>query len=151
MVVSARDSSSSSSLSAFSPCPWSGNGKCFGPSAAGGGDIPETVITESKRLKVDAAAGGSSCCQETMLMDSIAMRRASSLKVKKRPAKLVLPEQRPSMTGFSEMGRSKADEKEEFEDQGRDYFLASKKGKREVREDGYGVILDISGDPKQVS
>lgn len=47
---------------------------------------------------------------------------------------------------------SRADRKlenKEFEVQGRDFFLASKKGRREVMEDGYGIMIDILGDAKQ--
>nr|GMD72779.1 probable protein phosphatase 2C 74 [Ipomoea batatas] len=36
-----------------------------------------------------------------------------------------------------------------MEVEGRDYFVASKKGRREVMEDGHSVILDILGDSKQ--
>jgi hypothetical protein len=50
---------------------------------------------------------------------------------------------------FGEMGRKLANK--EFEVEGRNFVLASKKGRRtSVMEDGYGVMLDILGDPKQV-
>ncbi|KAJ4827092.1 hypothetical protein Tsubulata_049106 [Turnera subulata] len=67
-------------------------------------------------------------------------------KLKKRPERLVLPEYSPSF-GFGEKNRKM--ENEEFEAQGRDFFLASKKGRREIMEDGYGVMVDILGDAKQ--
>ncbi|KAK1257724.1 putative protein phosphatase 2C 2 [Acorus gramineus] len=38
----------------------------------------------------------------------------------------------------------------EFEVEEREYCLASRKGSRLVMEDGYGVITNISGDPKQL-
>lgn len=72
------------------------------------------------------------------------------IKLRKRPARLVVPEY---LTGqeFCQKGRTKKLEKQEFEVEGRDFFLAAKKGRREAMEDGYGVLLDIMGDPKQVS
>ncbi|XP_059631010.1 probable protein phosphatase 2C 2 [Cornus florida] len=69
-------------------------------------------------------------------------------KLRKRPARLVVPALHHPGGDFGE-GNKKLDDKEYFEVEGRDYCLASKKGKREVMEDGYGVMLDILGDPKQ--
>lgn len=105
-----------------------------------------------KRAKIEPAAAGSFYRQEIRVVDSPATRRAASLNMKKRPARLVLPEQQPSTAEFSEMGRGKAGKEEEsmFQARGRDYCLASKRGRRDIMEDGYGVTLDISGDPKQV-
>ncbi|KAK4413441.1 putative protein phosphatase 2C 32 [Sesamum alatum] len=69
---------------------------------------------------------------------------------RKRPARLVVPstglqdsiEKVKRMDNIMNM--------KEFEViQGRDFFLASKKGRREVMEDRHAVVLDISGDPKQ--
>lgn len=75
-------------------------------------------------------------------------RVSNSNKMRKRPAvRLVVPEYSPILE-FVEMG--KKTEKKEFEVEGKGFFLASKKGKRAVMEDGYGIMLDIFGDPKQV-
>ncbi|KAF3948978.1 hypothetical protein CMV_025091 [Castanea mollissima] len=68
------------------------------------------------------------------------------LKLRKRPAKLVVPEH-CAVSEFDEMCRKL--EHKEFEVEGRDFVLASKKGRRKVMEDGYGVMVDILGDPKQ--
>ncbi|KAK9995154.1 hypothetical protein SO802_024857 [Lithocarpus litseifolius] len=68
------------------------------------------------------------------------------LKLRKRPAKLVVPEH-CAVSEFGEMCRKL--EHKEFEVEGRDFVLASKKGRRKVMEDGYGVVVDILGDPKQ--
>lgn len=76
--------------------------------------------------------------------------RGGITKLRKRPARLVLPEYFAGQE-FCENGRSRKFEKQEFEVEGRDFFLAAKKGRREAMEDGYGVLLDIMGDPKQVS
>ncbi|OVA14559.1 Protein phosphatase 2C (PP2C)-like domain [Macleaya cordata] len=66
---------------------------------------------------------------------------------KKKPARLVIPETFSGL-GFSEMvGGEEC--KKEFEVEGRDFCLASRKGRREVMEDGYGIITDIMGDSKQ--
>lgn len=75
--------------------------------------------------------------------------RAAALKVRKRPSKLVVPAYSAEME-FGEMCRKLTNK--EFEVEGRNFVLASKKGRRTtVMEDGYGVMLDILGDPKQVS
>ncbi|XP_059631009.1 probable protein phosphatase 2C 2 [Cornus florida] len=66
----------------------------------------------------------------------------------KRPASLVVPAPYHPGDDFGEVNK-KLDNKEYFEVEGRDYCLASKKGKREVMQDGYGVMLDVLGDPKQ--
>ncbi|OWM67526.1 hypothetical protein CDL15_Pgr028389 [Punica granatum] len=131
---------------AFSP---SGNNvQYLGTSRASSTGSVEVVIGELKRLIVEPA-GGSLYRREIMVLDSRPTRRAASPRLRKRPAGLVLPDHRQSMAEFSEMRRNKASKNEEFEARGKDYFLASKKGRREIMEDGYGVIEDISGDPKQ--
>lgn len=73
--------------------------------------------------------------------------KKGSVKVRKRPARIVVPEFCPGFDQFCERG-GRLEEKE-IEEEGRDYCLASKKGKREVMEDGYGVMVDIQGDPQQ--
>lgn len=77
----------------------------------------------------------------------IAGEKASANKLRKRPARLILPENFPVV----ELGceRLKKRENKEFEVEGRDYCLASKKGMRDVMEDSYGVTVDVAGDPKQ--
>ncbi|GMQ01995.1 hypothetical protein CsSME_00048429 [Camellia sinensis var. sinensis] len=73
---------------------------------------------------------------------------SSTIRLKKRPGKLIVPEHYPSLE-FGDVDK-KIDRSEEFEVvEGRDYYLASKKGKREVMEDRYGVLLNILGDRKQ--
>jgi protein phosphatase 1L len=74
-------------------------------------------------------------------------RSKGATKLKKRPGRLVVPEYSP-VVEFSRADRKL--ENKEFEVQGRDFFLASKKGRREVMEDGYGIMIDILGDAKQV-
>ena len=74
--------------------------------------------------------------------------KKGSVKLRKRPARIVVPEFCPGFDQFCERG-GRLEEKE-IEEEGRDYCLASKKGKREVMEDGYGVMVDIQGDPQQV-
>lgn len=70
-----------------------------------------------------------------------------STRSRKRPAQLILPGFCPALD-FGE-AEKKLDRKE-FQVEGKGFALASKKGKREVMEDGHGVMLDISGNPKQV-
>lgn len=67
-------------------------------------------------------------------------------KVRKRPARIVVP-QIDQNFGFDEVGLSAGEV--EFQVEGRDFCLASKKGGRKVMEDGYGVITDICGNSKQ--
>ncbi|KAK1323560.1 putative protein phosphatase 2C 2 [Acorus calamus] len=66
-------------------------------------------------------------------------------KARRRPARIVIPES--SSGGFGE-GRCVFEEVE-FEVEEREYCLASRKGCKQDMEDGYGVITNISGDPKQ--
>ncbi|KAI3460721.1 hypothetical protein Pfo_017384 [Paulownia fortunei] len=67
---------------------------------------------------------------------------------RKRPAQLVIPDSCPGLDFVDRVKRK--DSLNEFEViKGRDFFLARKKGRREVMEDRHAVILDISGDHKQ--
>lgn len=72
--------------------------------------------------------------------------KGSAMKVRKRPAKLVVPEFSASLELYENERKL---ERKEFEVEGRDFLLACKRGRREVMEDGYGFMLDIHGDPKQ--
>lgn len=76
---------------------------------------------------------------------------AINSKLRMRPAKLSVPDCCPRLE-FIEMGLKKLKEdKKEFEVEGRDFCLASKKGaRREFMEDGHREMIDIMGDPKQV-
>ncbi|XP_057496537.1 probable protein phosphatase 2C 74 [Actinidia eriantha] len=73
----------------------------------------------------------------------------ASKMVRKRPARLIVPDCLPVLDFGEQREKKRMEEEKEFEVEGRDYYLASKKGRREVMEDGYGVMLDILGDPKQ--
>ncbi|PRQ22522.1 putative protein-serine/threonine phosphatase [Rosa chinensis] len=75
---------------------------------------------------------------------------AINSKLRVRPAKLFVPDFCPRQE-FIEMGLKKLKEdKKEFEVEGRDFCLASKKGaRREFMEDGHREMVDIMGDPKQ--
>ncbi|XP_068660856.1 probable protein phosphatase 2C 74 [Aristolochia californica] len=67
-------------------------------------------------------------------------------RMRKRPALIIIPE---SSRGF-EAGEAGNDSVErDFEVQGREFCLASRKGRKRIMEDGYGVITNISGDSKQ--
>ncbi|KAL2893913.1 putative protein phosphatase 2C 30 [Bienertia sinuspersici] len=72
--------------------------------------------------------------------------KAQTIKSRKRPAMLVLPEYCPEKVFSSEKRKI---ENVEVSIQGKDYCLLSKKGRRENMEDRYEVITDISGDPSQ--
>ncbi|KAJ0085947.1 hypothetical protein Patl1_07724 [Pistacia atlantica] len=72
-----------------------------------------------------------------------------AIRLRKRPARLVVPENCANLGLKSEIERNNKLERKEFEVEGKDFTLASKKGRREVMEDGYGVMVDILGDPKQ--
>uniref|UniRef100_A0A6N2MBZ8 PPM-type phosphatase domain-containing protein n=1 Tax=Salix viminalis TaxID=40686 RepID=A0A6N2MBZ8_SALVM len=75
-------------------------------------------------------------------------RGKGATKMKKRPGRLLVPEYCPKVE-FSQVDRKL--ENKEFEVRGRDFCLASKKGRREIMEDGYGTIIDILGDAKQMA
>lgn len=66
--------------------------------------------------------------------------------LKKRPAQLIVPAYCPA-SDFGQVG--KILERKEFQTEGKGFAMASKKGRREIMEDGHGVMLDISGNPKQ--
>lgn len=69
-------------------------------------------------------------------------------KLRKRPASLVVPQICPAdLLIGCEMGSNI--ENRGFEVEGKGFFLASKKGRRNIMEDGYGVMIDILGNPKQ--
>ncbi|GLT71546.1 hypothetical protein SLA2020_435560 [Shorea laevis] len=76
------------------------------------------------------------------------MQENGAPKLRKRPSMLVVPAFSADEMEFGEMGRKLANK--EFEVEGKNFVLASKKGRRTtVMEDGYGVMLDLLGDPKQ--
>ncbi|CAI0556146.1 unnamed protein product [Linum tenue] len=70
-------------------------------------------------------------------------------KKKIRPSNLIVPIQSYpcAKSEFEEL--CKRSESKELEVRGRNFCLASKKGRREVMEDGYEVVTDIHGDSKQ--
>ncbi|XP_023549742.1 probable protein phosphatase 2C 30 [Cucurbita pepo subsp. pepo] len=80
--------------------------------------------------------------------DSSTMAKGSGApnKLRKRPGRLVVPEYCPGLE-FTKLRKKM--ENQEFQVQGRDYCLATKKGRRETLEDAYIVLLDVLGDSKQ--
>ncbi|XP_010275017.1 PREDICTED: probable protein phosphatase 2C 74 [Nelumbo nucifera] len=66
--------------------------------------------------------------------------------IRKRPARIIIPESF-KVSDFGEAGGGRGNK--EFELQGRGFFLASKRGRRETMEDGYAAMTDILRDPKQ--
>ncbi|XP_057972950.1 probable protein phosphatase 2C 74 [Malania oleifera] len=73
--------------------------------------------------------------------------------MKKRPARIVIPEfcPGPEFRRVPAGGRGCSDENgsQVMAVEGRDFFVACKKGRREVMEDGYSAMVDILGDPNQ--
>ncbi|KAJ6696930.1 hypothetical protein OIU85_003304 [Salix viminalis] len=65
--------------------------------------------------------------------------------MKNRPGRLVVPPYCPQVE-FAQVDRKF--ENKQFEVQGRYFSLVSRKGRREIMEDGYGVMIDILGDAK---
>ncbi|PON36147.1 Protein phosphatase [Parasponia andersonii] len=118
----------------------------------GVGRTEETLIMEEKECNdiddhnynylqeksVEGSVGGGGDCESSK----------GGTKLRKRPSRLVVPEYLAGQE-FCEKGRARKLENQEFEVEGRDFFLAAKKGRRETMEDGYGVLLDIMGDPTQ--
>ncbi|PIA44256.1 hypothetical protein AQUCO_01700094v1 [Aquilegia coerulea] len=70
-----------------------------------------------------------------------------SSKIKKRPARLVVPES-SSCLDLCEVVNHEPSQKE-FEIEGKNFYFASRRGRRQVMEDGYQVITDIMGDAQQ--
>ncbi|XXG39460.1 hypothetical protein AAC387_Pa01g0414 [Persea americana] len=67
-------------------------------------------------------------------------------KVRKRPARIAIPQMNRDLD-FEEVGLDGGEK--DFHVGGRDFCLASKKGKRKAMEDGYGFITEICGNSKQ--
>nr|GLL42423.1 probable protein phosphatase 2C 74 [Ipomoea trifida] len=105
---------------------------------------PSPSPSSSLRCKTTAATsnGGS----------FLASRQAAAIS-RKRPALLQVPVYSPesdfAVLARNRFGDNNNNNRSEMEVEGRDYFVASKKGRREVMEDGHSVILDILGDSKQ--
>lgn len=110
---------------------------------------PELINNFGNILMQDRLNSDVELSSDLMVMKREKMMNSNKkvMKAKKKPARLVIPENCLSL-GFSEMCEEEF--QKEFEVEGRDFCLASRKGKREIMEDGYGIINDIMGDPKQV-
>ncbi|MQM22830.1 hypothetical protein Taro_055889 [Colocasia esculenta] len=67
-------------------------------------------------------------------------------RARRRPTRIVIPET-DVVSGFGEVG--KVETNGEFQAEGSCYCVAGRRGNRRVMEDGYGVITNIKGDPKQ--
>lgn len=72
--------------------------------------------------------------------------KKQSTMLKKRPAQLIVPAYCMA-SDFGQVGKKL--ERKEFQTEGKGFAMACKKGRREIMEDGHGVMLDISGNPKQ--
>lgn len=81
---------------------------------------------------------------------SINSKGSSSIRMKKRPTMLLVPAHDQYCPADLEIFPSLKKKEFEIEIEGRDFFLASRKGKREIMEDSYSFMVDILGDPKQV-
>lgn len=105
----------------------------------------------SKRQPPEAAFSNNdhNNLQEKQPIISPEKKEKPSMMSRKRPAQLILPGPAECQSlDFAKIGRKL--ERNEYQVEGRGFSLASKKGKREVMEDGHGIMLDISGNPKQV-
>ncbi|XP_058090056.1 probable protein phosphatase 2C 74 [Magnolia sinica] len=69
-----------------------------------------------------------------------------SSNARKRPARIIIPQCQPDFI-FDQVGLDLAEK--ECLVEGKDYYVASKRGRRMVMEDGYEVITNIHGDSKQ--
>ncbi|KAI5668931.1 hypothetical protein M9H77_18784 [Catharanthus roseus] len=104
----------------------------------------------SKRQPPEAAFSNNdhNNLQEKQPIISPEKKEKPSMMSRKRPAQLILPGPAECQSlDFAKIGRKL--ERNEYQVEGRGFSLASKKGKREVMEDGHGIMLDISGNPKQ--
>ncbi|ONK57751.1 uncharacterized protein A4U43_C09F3720 [Asparagus officinalis] len=68
-------------------------------------------------------------------------------KARKRPAMISIPENVSCADQF--VREEEVEEEKDVEVEGGGYCLVSRRGKRHLMEDGYGVISDINGDSKQ--
>lgn len=94
----------------------------------------------------------SKSCKVNLMTDeeSVSLEnKKKKMMIRKRPSKIVIPKSFVSLE-FGEAEKEKDLGEKEVEVEENEYCLASKKGKRHVMEDGYGVITNIHGDSKQV-
>ncbi|KAG0485130.1 hypothetical protein HPP92_009209 [Vanilla planifolia] len=82
--------------------------------------------------------------------DSVKDEATTATKLRRRPARIVIPQPHVGC-GFGEaVCNNEVDAgRTVMEVEGNGYCLASRKGTRHIMEDGYGVITNIHGDPKQ--
>ncbi|WOL02389.1 putative protein phosphatase 2C 74 [Canna indica] len=109
-------------------------------------DVEESCFAERVPVAVS-----SSCCG-TEEEKKIRVEEMKGLrKVVKRPSKLFIPEPCSVVSGFAAVdgdGEKKVGERE-WDLKGSGYSLACRRGNKAVMEDGYGVISNVNGDPKQ--
>jgi len=104
-------------------------------------DASGTMLVTSKGCNVEERIG-----DVKIVVDHDQVKAVKKM-MRKRPAMIVIPESSCCVgSGF----RKEEEEVEVKELEGSGYCLASRRGKRHVMEDGYGVITDINGDSKQV-
>ncbi|GMH17357.1 hypothetical protein Nepgr_019198 [Nepenthes gracilis] len=138
--------------------------KQLGATLASKRQIPEELYVPKDNEEIDSVMREQTICDalekasvrenspKNDVSDSLEMvkrtsgHRAEHMKLRKRPSRLVVPEYAPAMEFRRE---SRKIENIEFEIEGMDYCMASKKGKKESMEDRYRVITDIAGDPRQ--
>ncbi|PKA57171.1 putative protein phosphatase 2C 77 [Apostasia shenzhenica] len=87
---------------------------------------------------------------ESVLLKTEALIRKKNVntsKLGRRPLRIVIPQ---SGTGGEAFGREEEDVGRDMEVEGTGYYLSSRRGTRHRMEDGYGVMTNIHGDPKQL-
>ncbi|XP_058097614.1 probable protein phosphatase 2C 74 [Magnolia sinica] len=110
---------------------------------------------EESSMRDDATFAASECPRKKMVsmpqgFNSPATSKVVEVnvlgKVRKRPARIAIPESYRSSV-FDEVSVDLGEK--EFQAEGRDFYMVSRRGGRKAMEDGYGVITDVLGDSKQ--
>lgn len=73
--------------------------------------------------------------------------KESRNKSSKRPARIVIPE---ACVAPDEVFKDSGDQREVVAVEGKEFFVASRRGKRKIMEDKYAAITNITGNSKQV-
>ncbi|XP_072970060.1 probable protein phosphatase 2C 74 [Typha angustifolia] len=112
-------------------------------------DLQALLARESARKNMATFADKEEHVEETAQPGRGAGEGTPARKMRKRPARLVVPESFAASEFREVVVKAKEGAEREMEVEGSGYFMASKKGQRLVMEDGYGVMININGNSNE--
>ncbi|KAL9262438.1 putative protein phosphatase 2C 30, partial [Drosera capensis] len=111
--------------------------------------VPRFVVELGKSIVLETPVSANDpqlCHNDEEMRDNVKNDSNVKIKMRNRPMMLVVPDCEPVMEFRRE---SMKIENVEFESEGKDHCLISRKGRKETMEDRYRVIMDIKDDPRQ--